>query len=275
MRPRVGHIRFLNCFPIYYGLSESKALPDVDLFKSTPTELNRMLNENLLDLAPISSIEYARDFRNLILIPDISISCDGDVMSVLLFSKVPIEKLDGRRVALTNTSATSQNLLRILLARKYRVNPDYFISSPGLGSMLAEADAALLIGDDALRSYYLLKDQLLVYDLGREWKDFTGLAMVFAVWAVRQEFARQNPVQVSAIKRALIQSTQFSLQNLKDVARKAAEGGEFSPEFLEEYFDSLRFSLNERQQEGLLAYYREAVNIGVLPEVPPLEFLEV
>lgn len=275
MRPRVGHIQFLNCFPLYYGLIEHKVLMDVDLLKGTPTELNRMLKENLLDLAPISSIEYARNFRDLVLLPDISVSCDGEVMSILLFSKVPIEELDGRKVALTNTSATSQALLRILLGRKYRLNPQYFVSPPELGSMLLEADAALLIGDDALRCNYRLKDRLFVYDLGREWKDYTGQAMVFAVWAVRREFAANNLAQLASIKQAFTQSMRFSLQNLGDVSRKAAEWEIFTPDFLEEYFNSLKFDFDSRQQEGLLTYYREASNIGVLGEVPPLQFVEV
>lgn len=275
MRPRVGHIQFLNCFPLYYGLIEHRVLLDVDLLKGTPTELNRMLKENLLDLASISSIEYARNFRDLVLLPDISVSCDGEVMSILLFSKVPIEELDGKRVALTNTSATSQALLRILLSRRYRLNPNYFVSPPELGSMLLEADAALLIGDDALRSNYLLKDRLFVYDLGREWKDFTGQAMVFAVWAVRREFAQRNPRLLAAIKKALTQSMQFSLHNLEDVARKAAEWEVFTPDFLEQYFRSLKFDFDARQQEGLLTYYQEATNIGVLSEVPCLDFVEV
>ena len=233
-----------------------------------------MLRENLLDLAPISSIEYARNFRDLVLLPDICVSCDGAVMSILLFSKVPIEELNGRKVALTNTSATSQALLRILLNQKYHLNPEYFESPPELGSMLLEADAALLIGDDALRSNYRLKDRIYVYDLGQEWKDYTGEAMVFAVWAVRREFARREREQLARVKEAMIQSMRFSLQNIQDVAQKAAEWEIFAPEFLEEYFHMLRFDFDARQQKGLLAYYREAANIGVLNEVP-LEFVEV
>ncbi|MGI6487051.1 MAG: menaquinone biosynthesis protein [Syntrophomonadaceae bacterium] len=275
MRPRVGHIQFLNCFPLYYGLIQHKVLLDVDLLKGTPRELNRMLRENLLDLAPISSIEYARNFRDLVLLPDICVSCDGAVMSILLFSKVPIEELNGRKVALTNTSATSQALLRILLNRKYHLSPEYFESPPELGSMLLEADAALLIGDDALRSNYRLKDRLYVYDLGQEWKDHTGEAMVFAVWVVRREFAQREREQLAGVKQAMIQSMQFSLQNIQDVAAKAAEWEIFTPEFLEEYFHMLRFDFDARQQRGLLAYYREAANIGVLNEVPSLEFVEV
>jgi chorismate dehydratase len=128
------------------------------------------------------------------------VSCDGAVMSILLFSKVPIEELNGRKVALTNTSATSQALLRILLNRKYHLSPEYFESPPELGSMLLEADAALLIGDDALRSNYRLKDRLYVYDLGQEWKDHTGEAMVFAVWAVRREFAQREREQLAGVR---------------------------------------------------------------------------
>lgn len=273
MRPRVGHIQFINCFPLYYGLIQNRVLLDMELRKGTPKELNQMLADNLLDLAPIPSIEYARHFRELVLLPDISVSCDGEVMSIVLVSKVPIDRLDGRRVALTNTSATSQVLLRILLARRYKAAPEYFVSPPRLGSMLMEADAALLIGDEALRAHYELRGQANVYDLGREWKDWTGQAMVFAVWAVRREYWQRFPQQVLAVKRALTESMHLSLQNLPDVAAKAAEWEVFTPEYLQQYFTSLRFDFDRRQQEGLLTYYREAVNIGALDEVPALEFV--
>lgn len=130
MRPRVGHIQFINCFPLFYGLIEKKFLLEVDLIKGVPTDLNRMLAENLLDLAPIPSIAYARNYKEYILMPDISVSADGEVKSIYLFSKYPIEELGGKKIALTNISNTSIALLRIIMARKYKSAPDYFSSAP-------------------------------------------------------------------------------------------------------------------------------------------------
>jgi chorismate dehydratase len=275
MRPRVGHIQFINCFPLFYGLIEKKFLLEIDLVKGNPTDLNRMLEANLLDLGPISSIAYARNYREYVLMPEISVSADGEVKSIYLFSKVPIEKLHRKRIALTNISATSQALLKIIMARYYNLVPEYFVSAPELGAMLLEADAALLIGDDALRARYKMQDRLYVYDLGQEWKKFTGLPMVFAVWAIRRDYAREHMEELRLIKQTFTDSFRFSLENIEDVAAKAAQWEDFPAQYLVDYFQSLRFDFDTRQQEGLSEYYRQAKNQGVLEEVAPLEFLEI
>lgn len=275
MRPRVGHIQFINCYPLFYGLIEKKFLLEIDLIKGNPKDLSRMLKANLLDLAPIPSIEYARNYQDYVLMPDISISSDGEVKSIYLFSKVPIQDLQGKKVALTNTSATSQALLRIILARKYGVIPEYFTSMPELRAMLMEADAALLIGDDALRARYKTSDRLYIYDLGKEWKDLTGLPMVFAVWAIRREFAQSQLSQVKMIKDAFIDSMAYSLENINDVAAKASEWEDFPAEYLVDYFASLRFDFDKSKHEGLLEYYRQANSMGIIDQVPPLKVLGV
>ncbi|MEA4925813.1 MAG: menaquinone biosynthesis protein [Syntrophomonadaceae bacterium] len=275
MRPRVGHIQFINCFPLFYGLIEKKFLLEVDLIKGNPGDLNRMLMDNLLDLAPIPSIAYARNYRNYVIMPQISISCDGDVKSIYLFSKVPIDQLNHKTIALTNISATSQALLRIIMNRKYGASPEYFASAPELGAMLMEADAALLIGDDALRAKYNQDPRLHVYDLGQEWKELTGLPMVFAVWAIRKDFAEKNMEQVKLIKNTFVDCMNYSLEHIEDVARKAAQWEEFPAEYLVQYFNSLRFDFDEKKQEGLLAYYKEAYKMGLLEEAAPLNILDI
>lgn len=275
MRPRVGHIQFINCFPLFYGLIEKKFLLEIDLIKGNPTDLNRMLKNNELDLAPVSSIAYAKDWQDYLLMPEISISANGEVKSIYLFSKIPIQELDGKPIALTNVSATSQALLKIIMAKHYKIKPIYFESAPELRAMLMEAEAALLIGDDALRTMYKLSDKLYVYDLGRLWHDFTGLPMVFAVWAIRKEFAENNLEQVKLIKENFIESMKFSLDNIKDVAKKAAEWEEFPPEFLEDYFATLKFDFDEGKQKGLLEYYRQVQELGLTKDVPELKILDI
>jgi len=275
MRPRVGHIQFINCFPLFYGLIEKKFLLEIDLIKGNPSDLNRMLQENLLDLAPIPSIAYARNYRDYVLMPDISVSCDGEVKSIFFFSKVPINELHQKKVALTNTSATSQALLRVILARYYNIMPEYFSSAPELGAMLMEADAALLIGDDALRARYKNQDRLYIYDLGEEWKKFTGLPMVFALWAIKKDFASKNVEQLRIIKETFTESIKFSLENVRDVAKKASQWEDFGADYLVDYFRCLRFDFDSGKQEGLMEYYRQAKNQGLLDEVPPLEILDI
>ncbi len=136
MRPKVGHIQFLNCLPLYYGLVKSHALLDIELIKGTPTELNTMLIQNSLDISPISSIEYARHADSLMLFPDFTVSSSGEVKSILLLSRLPAERLGGRKIALTSTSATSQVLLQIILKHGYKFEPDYIFMLPDLDSML-------------------------------------------------------------------------------------------------------------------------------------------
>lgn len=275
MRPRVGHIQFINCFPLFYGLIEKKFLLEVDLIKGNPGDLNRMLMDNLLDLAPIPSIAYARNYRDYVIMPEISISCDGDVRSIYLFSKMPINELNHKTIALTNISATSQALLRIIMNRKYGLSPYYFASAPELGAMLMEADAALLIGDDALRAKYNWDQKLYIYDLGQEWKEMTGLPMVFSVWAIRKDFAEKNMDQLKIIKNTFVDCMNYSLEHIEEVARKAAQWEEFPAEYLVQYFNSLRFDFDGRKQEGLLEYYREAYQMGLLEEIAPLQILDI
>jgi len=153
-RPRVGHIQFLNCLPIYWGLVRSGALLDVELTKDTPDRLNDMLVSGELDIGPISLVEYLRHADELVLLPDVAVGSDGPVLSVNLVSQMPLGALGGRRVALGSTSRTSMLLARMWLAEVHRVEPDYFVCPPDLTAMLLEADAAVLIGDDALRATY-------------------------------------------------------------------------------------------------------------------------
>lgn len=277
MRPRVGHIQFINCFPLFYGLIEKKFLLEVDLIKGNPSDLNRMLKENVLDMAAIPSVAYARNYGDYILMPDISISGDGEIKSIYLFSKIPIEDLHRRKVALTNTSATSQALLRIIMSTFYNSSPEYFNSVPELGAMLIEADAALLIGDDALRAYYKFKDQkrLYIYDLGLEWKKFTGLPMVFAVWAMRQDWAAKYLDQVMIIRDTFVESIRFSLENVQDAAAKASQWEDFGADYLVDYFHNLKFDFDETKQAGLMEYYRQAHVLGLIDEVPPLKILNI
>lgn len=275
MKPRVGHIQFINCFPLFYGLIEKKFLLEIELIKGNPTDLNRMLGDNLLDLAPIPSIAYARNYRDYVLLPDISISCDGEVKSIYLFSRLPIDKLHNKKIALTNISRTSQALLRVLMARYYNISPEYFQSAPELGAMLMEADAALLIGDDALRARYKTHDRLYIYDLGQEWKKLTGLPMVFAVWAIRRDFAHNHRDELRLIRDTFTESIKFSLEYIQDCAAKASQWEDFSADYLVEYFNSLRFDFDTRKQEGLLQYYKEAKNQGLIDEVPPIEIIDL
>src|SRR4051812_4301383 len=249
-RPRVGHIQFLNCLPIYWGLVRSGALLDVELTKDTPDRLNDMLVQGDLDIGPISLVEYLRNADDLVLLPDLAVGSDGPVLSVNLVTQVPLDSLDGRRVALGSTSRTSVLLARMWLAQVHGVHPDYFVCPPDLTAMLLEADAAVLIGDAALRATYDAPG-LEVHDLGAVWKSWTGLPMVFAVWAVRRSYAEANPGLVKDVHEAFVRSRDEALLHVEEIAAQAARWEVFDAATLAQYFRTLDFSLGERQLDGL------------------------
>jgi chorismate dehydratase len=267
-KPKLGHIQFLNCLPLYYGLVKNDVLLDVDLVKADPADLAVTLVNGDLDIAPIPAIEYARHADELMLLPDIAISSDGEVQSILLLSKSPAEELDGGVVALTNASRTSQVLARILLAKRWGVSPAYVQMPSDLGSMLREADAALLIGDDALRAYWQTPEHLRSYDLGTEWTAWTGLPMVYAVWAVRRDFVKSDPAGVARVADALSGSLDYCRLHLDDISDYAARWESFPAEQFRSYFDALQFRFGPRYREGLTRYLEEAHSIGQLDRVP-------
>ncbi len=275
-RPRVGHIQFLNCLPIYWGLVRSGALLDVELTKDTPDRLGEMLVDGELDIGPISLVEYLRNADSLRLLPGLAVGSDGPVLSVNLVAQVPLGQLAGRRVALGSTSRTSVLLARMWLAEVHGVAPTYFTCPPDLTTMLLEADAAVLIGDAALRAtYHAPRHGLDVYDLGAVWRDWTGLPMVFAVWAARRDYAEANPGLVKDVHAAFVRSRDEALAHVDEVAAQAARWEVFDAATLARYFRTLDFSLGERQLTGLRDFARRAADAGAVPRVDAPSFADV
>ncbi|WP_282202280.1 menaquinone biosynthetic enzyme MqnA/MqnD family protein [Kitasatospora fiedleri] len=272
VRPRVGHIQFLNCLPLYWGLARTGNLLDLDLSKDTPEKLSDRLVAGALDIGPITCVEYLRNADRLVVLPDIAVGSDGPVMSCVIVSKVPLAELDGRRVALGSTSRTSVRLARLLLEEREGVRPEYFSCPPDLDAMLADADAAVLIGDPALRASLeqAPRQGLAVHDLGAMWKEWTGLPFVFAVWAARREYAERHPALTAAVHRAFLESRDLSLAEAGKVAEQAARWEEFDAPLLETYFsEALDFSLGERQLAGIAEFARRvAADSGFAPDVP-------
>ncbi len=268
-RPRVGHIQFLNCLPLYWGLMRSGALLGVDLHKDTPDRLNEALVAGQLDIGPISLVEYLRHADELVLLPDLAVGSDGPVLSVNLVSTRPLTELDGRPVALGSTSRTGVLLAQMLLEDRYGVRPTYFGCPPDLTEMLLEADAAVLIGDAALRARTeAVSRGLSLTDLGEAWRDWTGLPMVFAVWAARRDFAAEHPGVVKEVHHAFLTSRELCLTELDEVASAAARWEPFSAGELAGYFRALDFSLGERQIAGLREFAARAAAVGAVPALP-------
>jgi chorismate dehydratase len=270
-RPKLGHIQFINCLPLYYGMVKQDVLLDVDLVRADPADLARMIIDGELDVAPIPAIEYARHADELVLLPDISISSDGEVQSILLVSKVPADQLTSEStVALAGNSRTSQVLARILLQKRWGVTPRYVEMPPDLPAMLRDADAALLIGDEAIRAYWEPPTGLMTYDLGTEWTEWTGLPMVYAVWAARRDFADAQPESAQGVVDSLGGSLAYCRDHLDDISEYAARWEHFAPERFRSYFDALQFRFDARYREGLTRYLTEAAAIDQLDRVPEL-----
>lgn len=268
---RMGRIRYINVLPIYFALDRGHVENGLDLVSGTPAELNARLAGGSLDASAISSVEYARNFREYLLLPDLSISTEGDVGSVLFFSRVPFHRLTGREVRLSDASATSAALVKILLYELFGARPLYR-SGPVPGELPEGCYGLLAIGDEALKLRATGRYPFFL-DLGRAWHDLTGLPFVFGVWAVRAAAYAERPHELRSLANTLVQAKRWGLAQIPEICRLAASQVALSQDDLLAYFRQLNYDLGPRQQEGLLAFYRYLHRSGSLAELPELRFI--
>lgn len=269
---KLGYLKYVNCLPFYYGLQRGVVRTPVELLQGSPVQLNQWLASKELDVSPISSVEYARHQDEYVLLPDFCLNSVGEVKSVLLVSRVPVQELKGKSVMLTNTSATSQVLLKTILAKKYGIRPSYRAWGPNLGEMLKQGDAALLIGDEALMAP--IENGLYYYDLAKEWQDFTGQPVVFVVWAVRKEIVKSRKAELVAFVAAMKQSLAYGLAHLDEVATLAtASTGKLQYDFAA-YYRCLGYSFSPPLRQALLTYYDQAADAGFIPACKTLKFMD-
>ena len=246
---RLGRIAYVNMAPVFHRLDA-----DVEPVTGVPTALNRQLLAGDLDLAPIPSIEYARNAERLRILPRLCVSSEGAVESIQLVSRRPLEQV--RRIAVTPESATSVVLAKVLLPEAEHVP---------LGE---EADAKLLIGDAALQSAF--EDPTPHHDLGRLWLERTGLPMVFAVWAAAEPLVDG----LLELEEALVQSVRLARAEPERLAYDASDRYGYPPGFLARYFEKLRYRFGPRERAGLLTFLELARDAGELDEVPELRFVQ-
>lgn len=266
---QLGKVDYLNCLPVYHCLETGEIPLDADIIKGPPAALNKMLLEGKLDVTPASSIEFARNADECVILPNLSISSDGRVASIIFFSKVPVTELEGKTVALTSSSATSVALLKILLEHYYHVRVNYITMAPDLDNMLEHADAALLIGDDALHGVIRVEENqedLCMVDLGEAWKDFTGEKMVFALWVVRKEFAEKYPAKVNELAKALYDSKNLGLSKIPALVQAGRAISKLNDDQLVDYFDTIKYDFNEDYRRALMTYYDYAYKSGLIEE---------
>jgi chorismate dehydratase len=262
-RPRVGHIEFLNCFPLLWGLVKTGSLLDIELIKDTPNHLSDALVSGALDISPVSLVEFLENSEDLVVLPDIAIGSDGPVTSCLIISRVPLGQLDGASVPLASTSRTSVRLAQLLLSDLVGVQPEYFRCPDDLATMMTQASATVVIGDAALRAvqYEAPRRNWEAHDLGQMWRDWTGLPFVFAVFAAHRKFAEREPDVVSRVHAALLQARDLSLANVDDVCQQAAKGDVFDVATLNHYYTvALDFTLSDRYWAGITEFGNRITN---------------
>jgi chorismate dehydratase len=266
----LGRIAYLNVLPIYFALERVFGENGFHLVRGTPVELNDWMRRGQVDLGSISAMEYGRAWRDYLLLPDLSISSKGAVGSVLLFSRVPFSRLEGRTIRVSAASASGAALLKVLMTELFAVEPRYQ-RGPLANASLQEVTAVLGIGDEALR----LKGAAVMpfeLDLGEAWQELTGLPFVFGVWAVRRDFARAQPEATASLHRLLLRSRDWGLGSLAELSRIAAGPFGMTPAQILAYFQQLNYSLDPEHEEGLSTFFHYLYKLGELKEEPQLEY---
>ena len=257
--------------PIFYFLDRTN--PKLQFIEGVPTEHNRLMAEGKLDMAPISAFAFGQHWQEYSVLADVSVSAKGPIGSILFYSKYELTELNGRPVALTNTSASSVNLLKIILTHFYGIQPEFKTMAPDLDAMLAETDAALLIADEALMG--LSKNTgCRVYDLGNEWYKFTGLPMTFSVWAVSNCTKRAQAQAVSNVRQLLVESRLRGRQNIDKIIDHCITTLGEDYKFWSIYFSQLRHDLEPDLLHGLNTYFEYCVKLGLLPSQPQITLVK-
>jgi chorismate dehydratase len=232
-----------------------------------------MMVKNELDISPVSSVAYAKNQDEWLLLPDLSISCFGRVMSVILVSKKPFEKLTDNKIIITDSSAAAAELLKLLFSIK-RLKPVFEIMPIQCPDEIKKsADAALIIGDKALKEKWELHFDH-VFDLGQMWLELTDLPFVFALWAVRKSFADKRPEVVSSIIKLFDISKEQGKKNLEDIAKKASEILGIDIDICKKYYKLLNYHLDSLQLKGLTCFFEKLYQEKSLPQKGQLRFFD-
>lgn len=271
---RIGRIPYINCYPVYGAIDRGVVPIEGELVTGVPTTLNRLMADGELDVSVVSAIEYARDAARYLLLPEIGITSNGPVRSVMLFSRRPVTELGGQRVLVSRSSMTSVALLDMLFENVWSTKPEFVAGDAELDDIARFADephqARLVIGDAALRLADAANRETAwsaVYpyrvDLGDAWKQWTGLPFVFAVWVAQ----RSTPVHASlAAHAALIASRDWGVAHIDQLAAQAAMATGVPRATCVEYFAGLDYRLSYPHLAGLTEFFRRLVIAGRVPD---------
>ena len=284
---RISIVEFLNTAPLVWGFTDGPLTGKYDLSFTLPSQCAEALRAGTADIAIIPAIEYQR-IPGLVVLPDLAIASQNRVRSLLVIAKKPIEEV--RSIALDRSSRSTQALTRILAAEHWKIDPEFFETEPDLRVMLEKADAAMLIGDPALRISIAIEKKSTVspqgrtvcqaatlgiqgaeifhiYDVVGEWRKFSSLPAVMAVWAARPEVATPEVLADFSASR------DFGLSQIAAICAEAARELELPQQALESYLrHNIDFSLGEENRRGLERYFHEAAKLGLVPRDKKIEW---
>jgi chorismate dehydratase len=259
--PKVSVVQYLNTAPLVWGMVKGEQQGKYDLEFTTPAACADAVRQRKADLGIVPSIEYQRMDKAQIL-AGISIASKGEVKSVLLLSNKPIEKI--QTIAADNSSRTSAALVRIVMRKFYSRFVTISPAAPRPEVMLKQADAALIIGDPALT---YVEKAAHVYDLAAQWKKFTNLPFVFAVWAGHED------ANLSRYRKDFEQSRDYGIAHVDEIAAEYSPRLQMTPEALKVYLtQNIDYSLDEDNRKGLREFYRLAKETGIIPVERDLYF---
>lgn len=286
-RLRISIVQYLNTLPLVWGFTNGPLQGKYDLSFTVPSQCAEELRAGRADVAILPAIEYQR-IPGLGILPDMAIASKDQVRSLLIVASKPMEQV--KTLALDSSSRSTQVLTRILCAEKWRIAPEFSEALPDLGEMLHNADAALIIGDPALRiSLGIEKDGwpgapgqivcqaatlgitgselLYVSDVVREWRALTRLPAVLAVWALRRELA------TAELAADFLASRDFGLAHLGEISYEAARDLELPAQALESYLrNNIDFSLDAENRRGLELYFEHAAKLGLIPRAEAIHW---
>jgi len=259
-RIRIGMVNFINTAPIYETWKTRSHPENWHVVEAPPSTLNQMLAAGELDLGFVSSYEYGVRPQQYRILPDLSISANGSVGSVFLFSRIDPKRLSKKQVLLSGQSETSIALVKIILEKFYRVKPDYFVGDIN-GELAENATGILAIGDEALRlsASGVFRYQL---DLGEVWCKYTDLPFVFAICAVREEFCQNNAEAVDAIHKEFLECKGEGRKSLESICLQVAPRIPMHPDECYVYLRAIEYGLGERKQLALEKYYTYLIERG-------------
>lgn len=265
-RLRIGAVSFLNTKPLIYPILNGELqTEDIDLSVHVPSRLATLLRKNELDIGLIPIVEYFRandQGKGYRILPNISITSRGSVLSIRLFSRVPIQ--DIQQIALDTNSRSSVALLRILLTEKYKLSPTLVSCDPSIDPAIVETEAVLLIGDAALKNLGATKYS---FDLGTAWHELTGLPFVYACWVARGE------IELGDAPNLLLEAKDRGTTQITEIARIESKKLGLPENFCKDYLQHhIHYDLDDSAIAGLEHFYKLAVKNGLVGSGQTLSF---